>query len=111
DEPTRARVRVLFVSFDPARDDPARLAALEELYSLDRERWALTAASPDDARALAAALGIRYRSRPADGGFDHTSSLVILDAQGVEAARADGLGAPVDAAVARLKELAGVSSP
>ncbi len=111
EEGVREKVRVLFISFDPARDDPALLTALTELYSLDPARWAMTAASADDARELAAALGIRYRPRAADGGFDHTSSLVVLDPRGVEVARVDGLGEPVDAAVARLRELAGVSSP
>lgn len=111
DEGVREKVRVLFVSFDPVRDDPALLAALGELYSLDPARWAMTTASADDARELAAALGIRYRPRLADGGFDHTSSLVILDPRGVEVARVDGLGEPVDAAVTRLRELVSVSSP
>lgn len=108
-EAARAGVRVLFVSFDPARDDPALLTALGELYSLDAARWSLTAAGADDARELAAALGIRYRWRAADGGWDHTSSLVVLDPQGVPAARVDGLGGPIDEAVARLTALSGVS--
>lgn len=82
--------RVLLVSFDPARDTPARLAELAREHHLD-SRWTLAAASPTDARTLAAVLGIKYRVLQ-NGEFFHTSVVTALDANGATLARAEGLG-------------------
>jgi protein SCO1/2 len=89
---SRDDVRVLLVSFDPARDTPARLAELVRSHRLDA-RWTLAAPSELDARTLAAVLGIRYRV-VADGEFFHTSAIVTLDRDGREIARMEGLGDP-----------------
>jgi protein SCO1/2 len=97
----RDDIRVLLVSFDPARDTPARLHELANMHHLDG-RWTLAAASDDDARTLAAVLGIRYRA--VEGGqFFHTSAILVLDRDGRTAARMDGLGDP-SALVAALGE-------
>jgi len=89
-EQARPDARVLLVSFDPARDTPARLAELARAHHLDA-RWTLAAASPADARTLAAVLGIKYRVLQS-GEFFHTSVVVALDANGATLARAEGLG-------------------
>jgi protein SCO1 len=96
----RAATRVLLVSFDAAHDTPERLAALAAAHRLDPTRWTLAAATPDDARLLAAVLGIKYRPL-ADGQFFHTSVITALDADGRPIARLDGLGdvAPLVAAL------------
>jgi protein SCO1/2 len=86
----RDDVRVVLVSFDPARDTPDRLRALARTHRLDG-RWTLAAASDADARTLAAVLGIRYRA-VAGGQFVHTSAIVALDRDGRAMARLDGLG-------------------
>ncbi|HET9993180.1 MAG TPA: SCO family protein [Kofleriaceae bacterium] len=101
--PASARddARVVLVSFDPARDTPARLRELVRQHRLDG-RWTLAAASDVDARTLAAVLGIRYRSTP-DGQFFHTSVIVALDRDGRSTARMDGIGDP-SALVAALSE-------
>lgn len=90
DEAHAADARVLLVSFDPARDTPAHLAALAREHHLD-SRWTLAAASPTDARTLAAVLGIKYRVLQ-DGEFFHTSVVVALDRDGATLTRAEGLG-------------------
>lgn len=86
----RDDVRVVLVSFDPARDTPDRLRALARTHRLDG-RWTLAAASDADARTLAAVLGIRYRA-VAGGQFVHTTAIVALDRDGRAMARLDGLG-------------------
>jgi protein SCO1/2 len=91
-EHSRDQARVLLVSFDPARDTPARLRELARVHGLDR-RWTLAAANADDALTLAAVLGIRYRATP-DGQFFHTSVIVALDGDGRTTARMDGIGDP-----------------
>lgn len=89
-EGSRDQARVILVSFDPARDTPARLRELVRLHRLDA-RWTLAAAGADDAQTLAAVLGIRYRAT-ADGQFFHTSVIVALDGEGRTTARMDGIG-------------------
>lgn len=83
-------VKVLLVSFDAARDTPAKLAALAHERHLDG-RWTLAAASDADARALAAVLGVKYR-KLASGDFAHGATIVALDRDGRPLARTDSLG-------------------
>jgi protein SCO1/2 len=90
-ESARRDVEVLLVSFDAARDTPAKLSALAQDRRLDDSRWTLAAASDGDARALAAMLGIKYR-RLANGDFAHGSTIVALDGEGHPIARTDALG-------------------
>jgi protein SCO1/2 len=102
-EPARADVRILLVSFDPARDTPAVLRDVLQRHDLDPTRW-LLAAPPDDdgARVVAGALGIRYR-RAADGQFEHTRQVTLLDGAGQVRAQSEDLrtiAAAVPAAVA-----------
>lgn len=81
DAASRARLRALLVSFDAARDTPERLAGLARLHRADPARWTFASAADNDARKLAALLGISYRRQP-DGGFDHSLLITLLDAQG-----------------------------
>jgi len=89
-ESSNPDARVLLVSFDAARDTPARLAELAREHHLDA-RWTLTAASEPDARALAARLGFRYRKLP-DGNYAHSATVVALDREGRPIARMERLG-------------------
>jgi protein SCO1 len=54
-------------------------------------------ASADDrtVRQIAALLGIRYRELEG-GGFNHTSVLILIDAEGRVVVRTGKMGAPVD---------------
>lgn len=99
--PARERVRVLMVSFDAARDTPAKLSRFMEEHGLDPAGWRLASAEEDPARELAAVLGIRYR-KLADGEYFHSSSIILLDDTGRPLARVDGIGkdpAPILAAL------------
>jgi protein SCO1/2 len=104
DASTDAEVRVLLVSFDPERDSPTALHAIVAKRKLDA-RWKLTSAPDDQARELAALLGIQYRKLP-DGSFTHTSSIVLLDRAGAIDMRLDDMTQPVDPLVARARALA-----
>ena len=83
-------VRVLLVSFDAGHDTPEVLATLARDRTLD-DRYTLAAASDEDARALAAVLGFKYR-RMDDGNYAHGSTILALDRQGRPIARVDQLG-------------------
>jgi protein SCO1/2 len=91
----RAKLDVLLVSFDPARDTPERLKQVYAERKLDRASWTLARTDERSVRQLAALLGIQYRAL-ANREINHSSALVLLDAQGRIVARTDKIGA-VDA--------------
>ena len=93
----RARLGVLLVSMDPARDDTAALASVARKRKLDPARWTLARTDAGTVRRVAALLGIRYRAL-ADGEFNHSSALVLLDAEGRVVARTERLGVVPDPA-------------
>ncbi len=78
---TRSDLRVLLVSFDPERDTTAKLAELARGHDVDEARWTFARASADDVRELAAVLGIKYR-KLANGAFNHSTVITVLDRGG-----------------------------
>lgn len=112
DPAERARLGVLLISMDPARDDTAALASVARKRKLDPARWTLARTDAGTVRRTAALLGVRYREL-ADGEFNHTSALVLLDAQGRVVARTERLGSVPDPAfLAAVKAtLAGAGAP
>jgi protein SCO1/2 len=91
----RARLAVLFVSLDPARDTPKVLAATASKHKLDLSRWTLARADATTVSKITALLNVRYRQL-ADGDFNHTSALILLDADGRILARTEKMGANPD---------------
>lgn len=91
----KARLGITLISMDPKRDDPAALTRVATRRKLDLSRWALLRPQAGDVRAIAGVLGIRYREL-ADGEFNHSSAMVLLDAQGRELARTEKLGSVPD---------------
>jgi protein SCO1/2 len=100
-ERARAKLRVLMVSFDAARDTPAVLGRLKKERSMDPARWTLASAPDDEARELAGVLGIRYRKLD-NGEFFHSSVIVLLDEEGRPAVRLEGLGSDASPILAAL---------
>ena len=91
----RQRFGVLLISLDAKRDDPGALKALADKRGLDLARWTLAQPQPADVRAIAGVLGVRYRVL-ADGEFNHTGVLVLLDADGRIVARSSKTSGAVD---------------
>ena len=87
----RAAVRVLMISIDPERDTPAALAELAKSRHIDTSRWQLASTDAATVRKLAAVLNVQYRKLP-DGGYNHTSVITLLDAQGQIVQRSTTLG-------------------
>jgi protein SCO1/2 len=101
----QARLGVLYISMDPARDTPKRLAQVVEEHRIDDRHWTLASPRAADVRAVAGVLDIRYR-RLSDGEFNHTSALILLDADGRVIARTEKMGSEVDPAfVAAVRKL------
>lgn len=95
DASQRSQLRVLLISMDPKRDTPAALLKVMQQRHLDAARWTLASPDPADVRAVAGVLGVRYRAL-ADGEFNHTSALVLLDGEGRILARTERMGSQVD---------------
>jgi len=91
----RAKLRILYVSLDPVRDQPKVLSALATQRKLDRARWTLATTDAAGVRRTAAVLGVRYRQLD-NGEFNHSSQLILLDREGRVLARTDKLGPVAD---------------
>ncbi|GAB3306201.1 SCO family protein [Luteimonas notoginsengisoli] len=91
----RAKLGILLISMDPARDNPAALMSVARKRKLDTARWSLASPAPGNVRGVAGVLGVRYRQL-ADGEFNHTSALVLLDRDGRVVARTEQIGSQVD---------------
>lgn len=103
DPEARKQVKVLLVSLDPARDDPAALKRLATTHAVDQPSWRFTVGSEDATREIAAALGVRYRGM-ASGEINHTPVLAVLDADGNVQSRTEDFGdsGPLLAAMVKL---------
>ena len=90
----RKKLGVLFISMDARRDNPAALMQVVKERKVD-PRWVLATPRENDVRSVAGVLGIQYRAL-ADGEFNHTSALLLLDADGRIVARTEKMGSKLD---------------
>ncbi len=86
----RSNIRVLMVSFDSTQDTPAELTSFRQQHHIGDARWTLARTTPDNVRMLAAVLGIRYRQLP-DQSFNHSTTIVLADRDGLIQARTAGV--------------------
>jgi protein SCO1/2 len=77
----RARLTVLLVTFDPDKDSVAVLKRTATERGLEPSHWTMARTDAKSVRKFAAALGIQYRLLP-NGDFNHSTPLVLLDADG-----------------------------
>jgi protein SCO1 len=99
-----AQVPIVMVTLDPVRDDVAALKHVGEERGLDSHLWTLARTDPQTVRKLAASLQIQYRELPS-GEFNHTSVLILLDAEGRIVAKTSELGQADPAFVAQIKTI------
>ncbi len=100
----RANVSVLLITIDPARDTVAVLKRTAQQRELEPARWTLARTDATTTRKLAAVLGLQYRALP-NGEFNHSTSLILLDANGRVAGRTAQLGS-ADPAFVKLVKVA-----
>ena len=77
----RKRLNVLLVSFDPAHDTVDVLRRTADERKLDTPRWSLARTDAKSVRKLAAMLDIQYRALE-NGEFNHSTVLILVDADG-----------------------------
>ena len=92
----RGRLGVAIITLDPERDTPQALATVARDHRTP-EGWRYLRPDAGTVRALASVLDVRYRFRE-DGSINHTSVLVLLDAQGRELGRSEVVGIAPDPA-------------
>jgi protein SCO1/2 len=88
-EDIRAKVQVVLVSFDVARDTPAALAAFRTRQGLDAG-WTLLRGETVPVQDLAMLLGVKFK-QDARGQFSHSNLFTILNAEGEVAHQHAGL--------------------
>jgi len=98
----REHLTVLLVSIDPAHDSVEVLQRTVVERHIDGARWTLARTDAASVRKLAAVLGIQYRALP-DGEFNHTTAVILVDADGRISARTTRLGDADPAFVKRVK--------
>ncbi len=102
--PAGATARFVLVSLDAAHDTPATLRTFAQLHKLPPQTWTLLTGKDDDARDLAAGLGVRFKAEEG-GAIAHTSGVFLLDADGVVRASMDDMNgdpAPLLGALGRM---------
>jgi protein SCO1 len=87
----RQRLTVLMVTFDPAHDSVAVLQHTADQRQVDGSRWTLARTDAASVRKIAAVLGIQYRAL-GNGDFNHTTAVLLLDAEGRVVGRTTQLG-------------------
>lgn len=97
----REKLRVLLVTFDPARDTAERLRAMGAEKHFDLSRWSMLRGTDSSVRELSMVLGVQYR-KLASGDFSHTALITLLDPEGRIVERVEGLHADHAALVARI---------
>lgn len=86
----RQRLQVGLITLDPVRDDVVALKKTADQRGGDAARWHLYRTQPKDVRKLAGVLGVQFRQLK-NGEFNHSTLIILLDAQGVELARTDNI--------------------
>lgn len=81
DARARDQLGLLLITFDPARDDLKALKTIARQRELDPAHWTLARTDAASVRKIAAALDIQFRKLE-DGQYNHTTVLVLLDANG-----------------------------
>ena len=90
-----AKTGFVLVSFDPERDKPQVLKTLASDQQLNEREWTLLTGTGDDARSLAAALGVEFKKK-SNGDFLHSSQITVLDKDGEIIYKHLGLNQPID---------------
>jgi protein SCO1/2 len=99
----RNQLGVLMVSIDPAHDTVAVLKQKANERAIATPRWAMARTDAASVRKLAAVLGIQYRAL-ANGEFNHTTALILLDADGRIVVRSSQLGSADPAFVLKVHQ-------
>ena len=104
-ETFRDKVGFTLISFDTERDTAPVLHNYRVGHALANERWTLLRGGPDDVLELAALLNVKFK-KDAQGQFQHSNVLTLLNAEGEIAYQQLGLNSDQAEIIRRASELA-----
>lgn len=103
-EEIRARVQIVLVSFDVARDTPPALRAFRERMKLDAN-WTLLHGAEAPVQELAMLLGVKFK-QDVRGQFSHSNLITILNPEGEIAHQHAGLMGDISQAAKMVAKVA-----
>ncbi len=74
-------VRIVSVSFDPARDDPEQMRLYAGLHGADGVLWTIARPGPKTLASMTDSFGVRVISDEW-GGYQHNAAVHVVDAEG-----------------------------
>lgn len=77
----RKDVSFVLISMDPERDNPEQLKKFAAEHKLDLNNWTLLTGAQNDVEDIAGVLNVRI-NKQADGSFDHSNIIHILNSSG-----------------------------
>lgn len=83
------QINFLLISMDPERDTPARFIEFSKEHQLN-DSWILISSNEAATMEMANVLGVRVK-KLADGGFDHSNIIHVIDSKGVIVHQQNGL--------------------
>ncbi|MCT8333148.1 SCO family protein [Leptospira sp. 85282-16] len=102
-EKTGKDPRIVLVSFDSEKDNPAVLSAYKKKMNLN-ENWTLLSGKEEDIRMLSVVLGINYK-KISNGEFNHSAVYSLVSKEGMVVSRIEGIGSNSDALIIQYQKL------
>lgn len=102
-EKTGKEPRMVLVSFDSEKDNPAVLNAYKKKMNL-KENWTLLSGKEEDIRMLSAVLGINYK-KISNGEFNHSAVYSLVSKEGIVVSRIEGIGSNTEALIVQYQNL------
>ncbi|MCW7493814.1 SCO family protein [Leptospira sp. 2 VSF19] len=95
--------RMVLVSFDSEKDNPAVLNAYKKKMNL-KENWTLLSGKEEDIRMLSVVLGINYK-KISNGEFNHSAVYSLVSKEGVVISRIEGIGSNSEGLISEYQKL------
>jgi len=87
----KKQINIVFVSIDPERDTPEKLAAFFKERNVDQSRWTGLTGDDEAVLELSVAIGTRYRKLE-NNDFAHSNMITLLSQSGEIVSKQEGLG-------------------
>ena len=99
----KKQVQFLLLSMDPMRDTPERMREFANDHRLDAD-WQLVRSNQNGTTELAHVLGVKVKPL-AEGGFDHSNIINILNREGEIVSQQNGLNLPAEPSLEAIRKV------